>query len=92
MPRNSRIAPGGMVYHVLNRGVGRQRLFSKSSDYAAFEDVLETATTGPVPFSHPQYHRADFSTPRLEVRAHSSGSFVGNGFSHFPRCRFIGPK
>lgn len=41
MPRTNRAAPGGMVFHVLNRGVGRQRLFDKPADYAAFEEVLE---------------------------------------------------
>jgi len=41
MPRVARIAPGGLVYHVLNRGVGRVRLFSKEKDFAAFEDLLE---------------------------------------------------
>ena len=30
-----------MVFHVLNRGVGRQRLLSRPSDYEAFEDVVE---------------------------------------------------
>ncbi len=40
MPRTSRAAPDGMVYHVLNRGVGRQRLFDKPADYAAFEGIL----------------------------------------------------
>ena len=30
-----------MVFHVLNRGVGRMRLFSKDADYAAFEGILE---------------------------------------------------
>jgi putative transposase len=30
-----------MLFHVLNRGVGRQRLFDTPADYAAFEDVLE---------------------------------------------------
>jgi putative transposase len=29
-----------MVYHVLNRGNGRMRLFHKAGDYAAFENVL----------------------------------------------------
>jgi hypothetical protein len=29
-----------MVYHVLNRGNGRMRLFRKPGDYAAFEEVL----------------------------------------------------
>ena len=40
MPRKSRVAPGGMVFHVLNRGVGRRRIFDKDADYAAFEDIL----------------------------------------------------
>jgi putative transposase len=30
-----------MVYHVLNRGVGRMRLFRKAADFAAMEQVLE---------------------------------------------------
>ena len=40
MPRTSRVAPGGYVYHVLNRGVGRRRLFDKAADFQAFEDIL----------------------------------------------------
>ena len=30
-----------MVFHVLNRGVGRQRLFDKPADYVAFEELVE---------------------------------------------------
>ncbi len=41
MPRISRVAPGEMVFHVLNRGVGRQRLLSRPSDYEALEDVVQ---------------------------------------------------
>ena len=40
MPRKARVTPGGMVFHVLNRGVGRRRLFDKDRDYAAFETIL----------------------------------------------------
>ena len=40
MPRTARHAPGGMVFHVLNRGVGRMQLFDKPADYTAFESVL----------------------------------------------------
>jgi putative transposase len=29
-----------MVFHVLNRGVGRMNLFAKEQDYAAFLDIL----------------------------------------------------
>ena len=41
MPRTARVAPGGMVFHVLNRGVARMRLFEKAADYQAFEQVLQ---------------------------------------------------
>jgi putative transposase len=41
MPRAARVTPGGLVYHVLNRGVGRNRLFWKDADFAAFEGILE---------------------------------------------------
>jgi len=34
---------GGIVYHVLNRRVGRMTLFEKGEDYAAFEKVLDEA-------------------------------------------------
>ncbi len=43
MPRRARIAPGGLVYHALNRAVARLRLFEKPADYEAFERVLEEA-------------------------------------------------
>src|SRR4051794_37571896 len=43
VPRRARRTPGGQVYHVLNRGCGRMRLFSRDSDYAAFERVLSEA-------------------------------------------------
>ena len=41
MPRASRNFPGGLVYHVLNRGVGRRTLFEKDGDFLAFEKVVE---------------------------------------------------
>ena len=41
MPRTKRIAPGGMVFHALNRGVGRMRIFSSDRDYLAFEELVE---------------------------------------------------
>ncbi len=40
MPRTNRIAPGGWVFHVLNRGNGRMRIFDKDGDYRAFETLL----------------------------------------------------
>lgn len=41
MSRSARIAPGGMVFHVINRGVGRMTIFEKEQDYAAFERILQ---------------------------------------------------
>jgi putative transposase len=41
MPRVARFAPGGIVFHVLNRGVGRMPLFETPGDFDAFERVLE---------------------------------------------------
>ena len=43
MPRRLRQATGGLVYHVLNRGVGRMALFDDDADYAAFEQALAEA-------------------------------------------------
>ena len=40
MPRTARYAPGGYVYHVLNRGVGRKQLFFSDDDYLAFEHII----------------------------------------------------
>ena len=40
MPRTARVAPGGIVFHVLNRGVARMQLFEKPGDYEAFDRVL----------------------------------------------------
>jgi putative transposase len=45
MPRTARQAPGGFVYHALNRAVARLPLFQKDDDYAAFERVLAEAHT-----------------------------------------------
>jgi putative transposase len=43
MPRQARQAPGGLVYHALNRAVARLLLFEKDGDYQAFESVLVEA-------------------------------------------------
>src|SRR5574340_98530 len=38
--RRPRIAPGGLVYHVLNRSVGRMKMFRTKRDFMAFERLL----------------------------------------------------
>jgi REP element-mobilizing transposase RayT len=40
MPRAARKAPGGQVYHVLNRAVGKMHLFGKDADFEAFQRVM----------------------------------------------------
>jgi putative transposase len=41
MPRRLRIATGGIAYHVLNRAVGRGKLFDNDADYLALERVID---------------------------------------------------
>ncbi len=43
MPRRARVAPGGIIYHALNRAVARLALFQKEGDYEAFEQVMAEA-------------------------------------------------
>jgi len=40
MPRTARVAPGGYVFHVLNRGNERRAIFDADGDYLAFLRVL----------------------------------------------------
>ena len=40
MARRARAAAGGVIYHVINRGNCRQRIFSKPGDFDAFVDLL----------------------------------------------------
>ena len=43
MPRRPRVAPGGLVYHVLNRAVGRMVMFRRDSDFEASERIMQEA-------------------------------------------------
>ena len=43
MPRRLRVASGGYAYHVLNRAVGKTRIFGKQRDFEAFEEVIREA-------------------------------------------------
>ena len=40
MPRGPRNAPGGFIYHVLNRANGRRTIFETPEDFAAFINVV----------------------------------------------------
>jgi putative transposase len=49
MPRVARIAPGAFIYHVLNRGVGKMKLFHSRKDLEAFQRcLLDTLQTTPM--------------------------------------------
>jgi len=43
MPRRKRVATGGLLFHVFNRAVAREKIFWKPEDYEAFETVLQQA-------------------------------------------------
>ena len=43
MPRTSRASKGGYVYHALNRGNGRDDVFHKTDDFAAFVQLMRDA-------------------------------------------------
>ena len=40
MARKPRSAPGGLVYHVLNRTAGKWKMFRKEGDYLAFQRIM----------------------------------------------------
>jgi putative transposase len=40
MPRTPRNAAGGIIYHAINRGNARMRIFHKPQDYRAFLDLM----------------------------------------------------
>jgi putative transposase len=44
MARRTRCPDAGVVFHVLNRAVGRATIFADDADYAAFEKVLAEVT------------------------------------------------
>src|SRR4051812_26631132 len=43
MARRARSAAGGVVYHVINRGNCRMRIFAKPGDFIAFIKLLQEA-------------------------------------------------
>ncbi|MGA9923863.1 MAG: transposase [Isosphaeraceae bacterium] len=45
MPRTARASVGGMWYHAMNRGNGREAVFHKDEDYAEFVEAMVDART-----------------------------------------------
>ncbi len=44
MPRTARIAPGEVIFHVLNRANARARIFENDRDYQGLERVVVETT------------------------------------------------
>jgi REP element-mobilizing transposase RayT len=40
MPRIARIAPKGLIYHILTRGNNRQDIFKEERDYKKYIEIL----------------------------------------------------
>lgn len=45
MPRKNRYAPGGVIFHVINRANARQRIFHDDKDYSSFVWLVREART-----------------------------------------------
>ena len=43
MPRSARVAPGGEIYHVLNRAAGRFRMMRSEKDFLAMRRIIAEA-------------------------------------------------
>jgi len=46
MPRTARIAPGGMIFHMLDLAKARARIFATDDDYAVFEQAITAKNLG----------------------------------------------
>ena len=67
MPRTSRVAPGGMLFHVLNRGVGRMRLFDDDDFYQVARYVERNALR-----ANMVEHAEDWRWSSLGCRVHGT--------------------
>ena len=77
MPRTARVAPGGMVFHVLNRGVARMQLFEKPTDFQAFERVLrETRDVAPMRICAGRAYGDDATARRTSGRCWRTGRSI----------------
>ena len=81
MPRAARLAPGGMLFHVLNRGVGRMEFFSKEKNHAAFEDLLEqTRESRPMRIcAYPRGWRKLVNQPQTEAEVERTRRCAARG-------------
>jgi len=43
MPRSARALPGGLCYHIINRGNGRARVFHGEADYREYLKLMAAA-------------------------------------------------
>jgi hypothetical protein len=72
VPRTAIVSPGGMLFHVLNRGVGRMQIFRAEKCCDAFQQVVEeTLCVAPI--------RNMCLFPTAQSIAHSSLARSGRG-------------
>ena len=95
MPRRLRNATGGLAYHVLNRAVGRLRLFDDEADYLAMERVIDR-TFGIVPMRIASYclmpnhwHMVLWPRALLMALAATFGGYVGARMAQRVGRKFI---
>lgn len=82
MPRTARRAPGGMVFHVLNRGVGCRTVFHKDEDFAPFGFPNRVCPRGD-PFAPPPLLRPLPMEPHTTAPTDTSHVF---SHSDLPDC------
>ena len=51
MPRSARIFQRALCYHVMNRGVNRQRIFQNDEDRRYFTQTVADAISSAIPFA-----------------------------------------
>jgi hypothetical protein len=69
MPRRARQAPGGVIYHMLNRAAGRRQLFDDDQDHQAFPRVFGQALARPASAASPGAERVTGTTNVRRERA-----------------------
>jgi hypothetical protein len=91
MGRPHRVAEGGFVYHVLNRGNARMHLFDDERDYDAFDKVLAEAAPHACAQRRILFHRALCYLDLRQNLLHDFSLHVGQAvitpleFEHEPR-------
>ena len=85
MPRIARIAPGGFIFHVLNRGNARCQIFERDRDYEALERVM-TETGRSDQYANPGLlHNAELLAHGFVARARCGSRPIRTAYDDYPR-------